>query len=183
MSKPFTPAALLCAALLAAPSPGQAGEGELTLGLGPSWASLPTRGMEGQSGLGGQLTADLRFGHFWGLTAGVGDGYLLSIPEEDLPGQHLGHLWVGVLYNLDVATYVPFATLSATAYLASPTLEDAEGQEVHAGARFSLGVDVRRHRHFSYGVEAAMHAFLTDLSQYPVFLTASLRLNYHLEVF
>lgn len=184
MSKPLRLPTLICAALcLLSPAAALGQEGDLTAGLGPSWSDLPTRGPEGQWGLGGQLHLEYRLGHFWGLTTGGAYHYQLGIPKEEIAGQHIGQLWAGVLYNLDVATYVPFATLSATAYLASPSLTDPEGQEVHFGARGAVGVDVRRYRHFSYGVEATLHAFATDLSDYPVYLTLTLRLNYHTTVF
>ena len=174
-------AVVAAVALLAAPSSAGAVGNELTLGLGPAWADLPTRGPEGQSGVGAGLYAEYRFNNFWGLTAGGFGSYQLSIPEDELGGVRIFSGWVGALYNLDVATYVPFATLAVTAYRADPALEDDEGNPVDAGVKFGLGVDYRRWRHWSFGLEADLHAFLTDPSNYPVYFTTMLRLNYHYE--
>ena len=88
-----------------------------------------------------------------------------------------------VLYNIDVATYVPFVTLGPTLYISSPALEDQEGRKVDAGARVGIGVDWRRYRTWSIGAEVDIHAFATDLGKYPVYLTSMLRVNYHLDLF
>ncbi len=161
----------------------QAVEGELTLGMGPTWNQLPTQGSDGQTGYGGQAWAEYRFDHFWGVTFGGGYDIQLSIPEDELAGQHIGQAWAGVIYNLDVATYVPFATFSAASYFAQPALTDPEGTAVNFGARIGVGVDWRRYRHWSIGAEADIHAFFTDLAQYPVYLNVALRLNYHTDLF
>lgn len=185
MSKALAPAlSLLCAAALLAPAvPAHSAEGDLTLGVAPAYTSLPTRGQEGQRGFGASLYSELRFNSFWGLTAGTSWSYQLSSSRDDLPGQHLGALWFGGLYNLDVASYVPFVTLSATAYLSEPTLQDEEGRRVNAGLRAGFGVDYRRSRRWSVGAEADLHSFLTDPGNYPVYLQVLLRLNAHFEAF
>ncbi|MEO1268703.1 MAG: outer membrane beta-barrel protein [Myxococcota bacterium] len=175
-------ASLLMAGVVAttyAPTPAQAVEHELTLGLGPTYTDLPTRGSEGQQGIGAGLYGEYRFNNFWGLTFGGMGSYQLSVAEDDLGGIRILSGWAGVIYNLDVATYVPFATLSLTAYNADPALEDDEGNPVDAGVKFGLGVDYRRYRRWSFGVEANLHAFLTDPSNYPVYFTTLLRINYH----
>ena len=182
MSKPFIAAVvvLLCVAV---PITAAAVEGELTLGLGPGFADLPARGEEGQDGFGAGAYAEYRFDYFWGTTVGAYQSYQLSLSEDDVHGQHITSIWAGVIYNLDVATWVPFATLSATAYISSPQLEDAEGNEVDGGMRLGVGVDWRRYRNWSLGAEVDLHAFLTDLQDYPVYITSFLRLNYHRELF
>lgn len=184
---PLSIALLASIALLHLSTPAMAADGDITLGLGPSWADLPFRGDEGQSGPGGDLWVEYELDRFWGLTAGVGHSYQLSLPAEGdsagTPGQHITSLWFGALYKLDVATYVPFASLGATAYLANPTLTDKDDQEVHAGARMSLGIDWRRYRSWSLGIEFNLHAFATDLGDYPVYSKALLRMNYHFETF
>jgi len=158
-------------------------ENELTLGLGPGYADLPSQGATGQQGLGTGLYAEYRFSDWWGMTAGGYSSYQLSVAEDELPGVAIHSVWLGMLYNIDVTTYVPFFTLAATAYFADPELEDADGNSVDAGIKFGLGVDYRRHRHWSVGIEGNFHAFVTDVQNYPVYLTTLLRLNYHFEPF
>ncbi len=182
----FWTSALCLLLLLFLPSlttPAHAVEGEITLGLGPGTANLPLRGSEGQSGFGGGAYAEYRFNHFLGLTLGGHYGYQLSESEEMLAGQHIASFWAGMIYNIDVATYVPFLTLAATSYIARPQLVDGEGNAVDLGLKAGIGVDYRRWRHWSFGLEANLHAFLTDLETYPVYLTTMLRLNYHFELF
>jgi hypothetical protein len=164
------------------PAAADAVEGELTLGLGPAFTDLPARGETGQEGLGAGFYAEYRFDLFWGITAGGSYSYQLSDPAHDLAGQTIGSAWVGVLYNLDVATYVPFVTLGPTLFFSSPQLED-EGAAVDAGARLGIGVDWRRYRLWSIGGEIDIHAFATNLDQYPVYLTSMLRLNLHIDLF
>lgn len=156
---------------------------ELTLGLGPGYTDLPANGSRGQPGLGSGVYAEFRLSDWWGVTAGGYSSYQLSVADDELPGVAINSAWLGVLYNIDVATYVPFVTLAATAYFADPELSDADGHAADAGVKFGLGVDYRRHRHWSLGVEGNFHAFLTDVQNYPVYLTTLLRLNYHFEPF
>ncbi len=182
MSKPVV-AVLIVLALTSVTGVSHAVEGELTLGLGPGFTDLPARGEEGQGGFGGGLYAEYRFNLFWGMTAGGYHSYQLSEGKSDLPGQSISSGWVGVIYNLDVATYVPFVTLGPTFFVSSPELEDGQGRKVDAGARLGVGVDWRRYRHWSIGAEIDLHAFATDLGNYPVYLTSMLRMNYHLDLF
>jgi hypothetical protein len=182
VSKPVV-AVLIVLALAALPAVSHAVEGELTLGLGPGFTDLPTHGPDGQPGFGGGLYAEYRFNLWWGMTGGAYHGYQLSDRANELPGQSITSAWVGVLYNIDVATYVPFVTLGPTLYISSPALEDQEGRKVDAGARVGIGVDWRRYRTWSIGAEVDIHAFATDLGKYPVYLTSMLRVNYHLDLF
>lgn len=182
MSKPLV-AVLIVLSFAVIPATADAVEGELTLGLGPGFTDLPVRGPDGQAGLGGGAYAEYRFDLFWGLTAGAYHSYQLSDSKNELGGQGISSIWAGVLLNLDVATYVPFVTLGPTLYLSSPKLEDGMGRDVNAGARFGIGVDWRRYRYWSVGVEMDVHAFATDLGNYPVYLTSFLRVNYHIDLF
>lgn len=182
MSKPLV-AVLTVLALTALPAVSGAIEGELTLGLGPGFTDLPTRGDDGQAGFGGGAHAEYRFNLFWGMAGGAYHSYQLSDHGNELAGQSISTAWLGVLYNLDVATYVPFVTFGPTVYLSSPELQDDEGRKVDAGARLGLGVDWRRYRNWSVGLEIDIHAFATDLGRYPVYLTSLLRMNYHIDLF
>lgn len=172
---------MACAALSWA-SESHAIEGELTLGLGPAWGDLPTRGEDGQSGFGGLVYGEYQLTRFWGVHAGASYTHHLSIDRDELETQRIGSFWVGGRYNFDVFTYIPFLTFGLTAFRAEPTLADADGNEVDAGARFGFGVDWRRWRHWSFGAETNLHAFLTDLQNYPVYLTLQLRISYHWEL-
>ncbi len=182
MSKVLAPL-LAASALLLIPLDALAIEGELTLGLGPAYADLPTLGEEGQSGFGGAIFAQVQLDTFWAITAGSTLSYHLSDKKAELPGQRITSLWAGAIYNLDVFTYVPFFSLALTGYLADPDLKDPDGQSADAGAKIGFGVDWRRYRTWSLGAEVNVHAFITDLETYPVFLTTLIRLNYHIELF
>ena len=175
-------AALALAASLWAPTSASATDGELTLGLGPGYTDLPTLGTAGQEGFGGGLYAEYRLNSFWGLSAGTYFSYHLSEAEDELPGQRINTLWAGAIYNLDVFTYVPFFSVALTGYLADPVLEDPDGKAVNLGAKVGFGADWRRWRDWSFGVEFNLHAFITDLETYPVYITTLLRFNYHLEL-
>ena len=159
-------------------------ESEFTLGVGPGYTDLPTRGASGQQGFGGGLYGEYRFSDYFGVTAGAYTSYQLSVSEDELPGVGIDSVWFGGLYNIDVATYVPFVSLSLTGYFADPEdqLADDEGNAADLGVRAGLGVDYRRHRHWSFGVEGNFHAFLTDLQNYPVYITTLVRLNFHFEL-
>ncbi len=172
----------LLGALLVHSAEAHAIEGELTLGLGPVFADLPTLGEEGQGGWGGSVYAQYQLTQFWGLQGGATLAYHTSIRRDELPGQRISSVWFGGIYNIDVFTYVPFISFGATAYQAQPQLSDADGNPVDAGFKFGFGVDYRRWRYWSLGFETNLHAFVTDIQTYPVYLTTLMRLNYHWEL-
>ena len=162
-------------------TPAAAGEGELTLGLGPGHASLPTQSTASQDGVSGSVYAEYQLTSFWGLSAGSTVSYHFSNAEESLPGQRINSLWVGGIYNLDVFTYVPFLSFGLAGYLADPLLVDSDGKDVNLGAKVGFGADWRRWRRWSVGVEINIHAFLTDVETYPVYITSVVRLNHHFD--
>lgn len=172
--------AALGASLLAT-RPAQAVEDELTIGLGPGYGSL-RQTAEGQSGFGGALYGEYRLTDFWGVTAGAWMSYHLSDQAQSLPGQRVAYGWLGGLYTIDITSFVPFVSLAGTLYNGDPTLVDAEGSDVTGGIKMALGLDYRRYRYFSVGVEGNLHAFLGDVTNYPVLVTTLVRFNFHYEL-
>lgn len=178
----FIAAPLLGALLLAAPQQAHAVEDELTLSLGPLWADQRATSAEGQGGFGAAAWLEWHLTDTWGLTAGAQGAYHLSDPDLMLPGLQVYSAWLGGLYTLDITTWVPFVSLAATFYSADPALKDSEGEDAIFGLRAGLGVDWRRYRWFSVGAEGNVHAFLAEVSNYPVYVTALLRFNLHFEL-
>ena len=170
----------LLALLLLTSRDAHAVEDELTIGLGPGYTDLRLS-LEGQSGFGGGMWAEYRLTDYWGITSGAFASYQISDGEQELPGQTIYHGWLGALYTIDITTFVPFLSLAATWYVGDPALQDAEDMSVDAGLKLGIGMDYRRYRYFSVGVEANLHAFFTDVANYPVFVTTLVRFNYHYE--
>ncbi len=171
-----------CVFMTCSPAVVHAIEDELTVGASPVYSNLPTEG-EGQSGLGGAFYLEYQLSDFWGLSAGVADAYHRSDSKHELPGRNVVSAWIGARYNLDIATYVPFASLSVTGYNASVALRDEEDNVASAGIKFGLGMDYRKWRSFSVGVETNLHAYSSDLQNYPVYVTTLIRLNYHISLY
>ncbi len=88
----------------------------------------------------------------------------------------LSSLAVGVVYVLDVLRWVPYGGLLAGGYmLTGGTLDKAT---FDGGVQVALGVDYQVTRSFSAGLALRQHMLLTDLSTYPTYTTAFLRLEY-----
>lgn len=138
------------------------------LRLAPTLANLNDLGAEGLWGLGGLVGVEWAFSDYWAAVLDVGASYHFASEEREIPAQLVSALGVGLRYNIDVFTYVPWVAVSAVGYYHAPLLEDSNNQ-VAAGARVSFGVDYRLDRHWAVGVFADLHAPFTDLQRYPIY--------------
>lgn len=172
--------ALSLACLLCAPGSAYADEGEFW--FGPAAANLSDFEV-GVWGVGGQAGAQWQFDDFWGLFADYTLTYHFSADPvseegETIPADLVNALGVGIRYNLDLFTYVPYFGLAAMGYLDAPQIAD-EGLNANAGAKLVLGVDYRYDREWSFGLAGEIHALVSDLSRYPVYTVLSVNLGYH----
>jgi hypothetical protein len=140
-------------AVLLAPLPAAAVEGESAIGLTLRFATLSAGAADGDgdvSGVGGGLGVDYQrgFGDTWWFRAAVG-GAAYSV-EGSASYSAIGSL--GVTYAVDVIKYVPYVGIAGGAVVVGggevdgrvePYLELGVGIEVLQSTTFSWGLDVR----------------------------------------
>jgi hypothetical protein len=82
----------------------------------------------------------------------------------------------GVAYVLDVLQWVPWGALEAGGY----ALQGGSigGVKILPGAAIAIGLDYRLNRSWSIGVSAREHLLFTEMSTYPSFMQALVRLEY-----
>lgn len=136
--------------------------------LAPTLANLNDLGAEGLWGVGGQVGVEWAFSDYWAVIGDAGASYHFEDAERELSAQVVSAAALGLRYNIDVFTYVPWVSVSAVGYHNAPLLEGAESA-VAAGARVSFGVDYRIDRHWAIGVFADLHAPFSDLQRYPIY--------------
>lgn len=173
----------LATVALAAPTAVQAEQRDLTFGLQPSYG-LTYIDDRNPSGGGGTLHVS------YGITDAVGvqlQGGLTAHPlaalMDDmnmLPGGLL-LTWqasAGIVYALDIVRIVPFFEASLGVLGIWMRTDDKKLQtSVAAGASLGLGADYLISRRWAVGVAVRYHAFLTNISQIPIYLTVGPRLT------
>lgn len=181
---------LLGLSALLASSSAWAEQREFSLGLQPMYGLTY---LEDRSAHGGGGTLHLGYG----ITDAVGVQLLagatahpLSPVVPDDPSQKMdpgGQLvtWqasAGVVYALDVVRIVPFfeANLGVLGLYrrTDPSPTDKMGKVEHSinvGAALGLGADYLVTRRWAVGIAIRYHAFLTDLSRIPIYLTVGPR--------
>lgn len=141
-------------------------------------ANLTTLRRGGVLGPGAELGLGVDISEIFSLTADLHASHHFPNEAEEIPGDRVLGASLGVRYNLDVFTYVPYVGLAATGYLDAPLAEGA-GVGANAGGKLFLGVDWRFHRHWSIGFHGELHALLAGNSQFPVYTLAGLSAAYH----
>ncbi len=122
------------------------------------------------------------------LLLGVLYSYHLPAPandtlEDDAPGAIqviIPH--AGVTIALDIIDLVPYISLSGTVYLSDEAFFE-EDRSMGFGLMAGAGLDYRRWRDISLGVELGYHAFLSDMDKYPVYVTLAVHATWHSDVF
>ncbi len=171
--------------LLLAP-PALAIEDEWSIGAGPALASLPNH-ENGTIGLG--ASAFVRYAFTDALRGAVGlvVAHHLAAPamddHPDAPAFTLFIPRVGVVYAIDILDLIPYLTLDATAYFADAAFFPDADRTMAFGMAVGLGLDYRGWRAFSIGGEVAYHALLSDLAEYPAYLTFGLHATWHSDPF
>lgn len=171
----YAPACLATMAIVALSSPASANEGQFW--VGPGVGNL-TDFSVGLWGVGGQAGAQWKFSDFWALTGDYTLTYHFGDDSQEIPSDLVNAVGIGLRYNLDVFTYVPYIGLSAMGYLDAPQVADAS-LEANAGGKFVVGVDYRYSRSWSIGFSGEIHALLSDLSRYPVFTLMTVHIGYN----
>ncbi|MCB9533008.1 MAG: hypothetical protein H6698_01615 [Myxococcales bacterium] len=132
-------AALGAALLIPPPSAyAQAGQDELQLSVGPALTVL-----HGDLGAGAEAGASLGLAH--GLSLGVHAGGGTHFGADKFA---FGGLFAGPALSADVVSFVPFVTVMPGVWFGGPAAPRPQ-----LATRVSLGVDYRRRRSWSGGVE------------------------------
>ncbi len=177
------PIVALASVVMAAPTAVQAEQRDLTVGLQPSYG-LTYIDDRTPSGGGGTLHVS------YGITDAVGvqlqggvTAHPLAAVMDDmnmLPGGLL-LTWqasAGIVYALDIVRIVPFFEANIGVLGAWIRTDDKKLQSsVAAGASLGLGADYLISRRWAVGVAVRYHAFLTNISQIPIYLTVGPRLT------
>lgn len=153
------------------------------LGLGPSLAVLSIDDKSTAS-----IGAGLGLHYTYGLTdqfnlmaeasaAIVAKGQAQDFPDSPRtrPAE-VDHVAIGVGYVLDILRWVPYGSVMAATYrLSGGTLASSL---LIPGAELGLGLDYQLSRTLAVGIAGRQHFLLTQLSTYPSYTTALLRVEY-----
>jgi hypothetical protein len=180
-----TAAPLLTLALLCLiPASAHAGRTESRLWLGAGTAFVRAGTSDVQWGPAGQLGFQITLTELWSLQLALDTAYPLSttVGEGDdavtLPAAPLVGGSVGVIYNLDVFTYIPFIGLAMTGWAAAPPIDrDTRGPDL--GLKLSIGMLWRPERDWSLGAVVDLHTSLLAISDFSLASTATLQASYH----
>ena len=163
----------------------EAAEGRVAAGVGVAVVRPATE--LSQLGPVSQLVLGLTLGDFFTLYGGLEGGYMFggegpAAAEDGAPmplEPYLLHdLFLGLRYNLDVFTYIPFVGLALVAYGRGPTAPD--GQPAPAlGAKLSVGMQYRAWRDWSVGGALELHGALPQLAELSFLGSLTLNLGYH----
>lgn len=172
--------AIACATTLAFARPAAAGD-DVALWAGGSLTNAGKVSSNGpQLGVGGQAGAVFSIGEFWGFELGAEGAHHFQAKPGDrkLESMRVSDGWVGLRYNLDVFTYVPYIGGSVVLYGAAPRVEPGTPQRSSVGVKLSIGTDWRFDRHWSLGFRADLHAVHLAVGQFPNYSSAGLNLAY-----
>ncbi|MEZ4460457.1 MAG: hypothetical protein R3E66_12185 [bacterium] len=158
----------LLVALLTSAAASDAAAAEGRLRLAPTFADLNGLGAEGLWGLGGQAGFEWGFADYWAAVVDATGSYHFADDEREIPAQLVTAVALGLRYNIDIFTYVPWISVSGVSYFNQPLVEGLESN-VNAGARVGFGVDYRMDRDFAVGVFGELHAPFSDIQNYPIY--------------
>lgn len=173
---PWTARFLCSAAIIALPLPvyAQAGADEIAATAGVGYAGIPgfagdARGVR----LYGQLAWG--FGHDLSLVAfGSRDEFF----GKNLRGAATT-AGLGLAYNIDVLTVVPFIALTPVFQTVHGDLEDAGSR---FGLRGALGADWRRWRSWSVGGQIEWLGFFPQIFDYPAEAAVTARFTWYFDL-
>ncbi len=165
-------------AVLLAAVPARA---EVWLWAGPTIANLTTVRAGGQLGPGAQLGVGVELSESFAVVVDAAASHHPAAPESELPADRVLATSLGLRYDFDVFTYVPYGGIAGAFYLDVPAVTDAI-PATNAGGKAFLGVDWRWHRNWSVGAHAELHLLLTDLNRFPVYNFFGLNLAYHIRL-
>ena len=166
-----------------APVDAAALEDEWSLGGGPLVASIPTE-EGGVVGFG--ANAFVRYGLSESLALSLGCQYSYHLPPtvqdatEQPDALQVFFPKVGVFYAIDVIDLVPYFEIDATAYLGA---EKFAADPVGFGLAVAGGLEYRRWRELSFGLEIGYHALLSDIATCPIYTSLGIVAAWHSDPF
>jgi outer membrane protein W len=171
-------ASLLALLVFSHPGRASAEQRELQIGLQPVYG-ITYADDRSPSGGGGNLqvsygiTDALAIQVHGGLTAHPLDADM----DKMLPAGLLmtWHASAGIMYSLDIVRIVPYFEASLGVLGVTTRAAGTVKNEVNVGAEIGLGADYMLSRRWAVGVALRYHAFLTDLSHLPLYLTVGPR--------
>lgn len=161
-----TVAAAVLATLAAVPPQARAYERELSLGIEAGFAQAFGPGLPGaRAGLHASYGLD----DTWTVAAQL--GYSFHPADEPL---HVGEVAAELLYVIDVVRVVPYfgVGLSWFGTLRAGELGGDGGAHLVAGGHYYLS------RSWAIGLDVRGHTIFTAIEDFPVYLTATLRLSF-----
>ena len=162
----------LVATIAVSDAHAQAGDGEVHLGIGPTFNATPSFASRPR-GPGAQLSVFYGLNASWSVGTVVGVAGLYGSDTDDtLNGERFG-AFVGPSFNIDVLEIVPYVSLA-------PGLIAAPGGLVPA-ARGAVGIDWRPRRQWAIGLQFEWHAALPRLLEYPTQSVVWLRFSWIVE--
>jgi hypothetical protein len=184
--KAWSLAAALAATLalaVAAPRSAAAFEGQHHLGLGPGLGMLRIDDKSTMS-IGGGAGIHYAYGlnDTFNLMAEGSSMVLALNQDQDTPTSpftrpaRIDGLGLGACYVIDILRYVPYVGLMGTGHMMSGgTLT---GNKPLGGAALAVGLDYQFDRSWAAGVAIRQHFLLSEMSTYPSFTTAFLRVEH-----
>ena len=150
----------------------QAGDGEVHLGIGPTFNATPSFASR-PSGPGAQLSVFYGLNASWSVGTVVGVAGLYGSDTDDTLNGERFAAFVGPSFNIDVLEIVPYVSLA-------PGLIAAPGGLVPA-ARGAVGIDWRPRRQWAIGIQLEWHAALPRFVEYPSQSVVWLRFSWIVE--
>ena len=159
-----------------------AGRTESRVWVGPGINSSRPGTSKHQLGAGLQLGFNLTLSEFLSLTTGTDLAYHFAHdnedPEQAQPSLIVSDVFVGVQWNLDVFTYIPYVAVGLVGYLNAPAVADGEPRP-DLGAKLSAGLIYRPSREWSYGASIDLHSSLTTFSEFSLYTLLNVHIGYH----
>ncbi|MFT5991281.1 MAG: hypothetical protein ACJA1R_002672 [Flavobacteriales bacterium] len=172
---------LLIVLFLAAPSvAAQAGQRELSLAAGPTFAALPTLA-GGSYGVGGQLSAHYGVSEWWsiGVTGAYARHFGLDPDLHSRRRANVVSLYAGPALTIDVVRIIPYILLNAGIHIDGGAIRPEGG--VTPTIRAALGADMRLDRGWFVGMQLDWHGVFPEFTRYPGYVVLWFRVGHVIE--
>jgi outer membrane protein W len=174
------PVAFALLAALALASPARADEREWILSLQPAAALLH---LGGETAWGGGAGLDLSYGFTDALAVrvtGAATAHALGATMNDPGGTVLAYnAGAGLTYTIDILRLVPYVDFAIGLVGTTREVNGERRTSNQLGMELGLGVDYLVSRRWAVGFVVRYHAYLTALSELPVYLYFGPRIALH----
>jgi opacity protein-like surface antigen len=178
--RPLVLVAAPLACLLAAPIDARADEKEWILAIEPAAALIH---VGDASGWGGGGALDLSYGVTDAIAVrltGATTGHVLSATKDDPGGPLVAyHVGAGLTYTIDIFRVVPYVDFDIGLLGTARSVGGKWQTSNNFGMQIGLGADYLVNRRVAIGLVVRYNAFLTDLSNIPVYLYFGPRVAIH----